>query len=371
MIQISENIKRTRVKEELAKRIVNGEFAFGDRFPGLHEISHEYEVSYVTASKAVKLLEDEGYLRGRDGIGRFVCYVRPDQVTTKKNVNIIVAPGFYASYPGAFSTGEKLFRENGWNVNLMQIDPGELYSLVPHINSPDAYSILCAFNVNWERFAATFGHVVKRVIVLGKLSGNPEITSIVADEYETICLCMRHFAEMGRKRIALICARPSGELELLRIAAWRTGVLNAGMSPEWARHHCLSLDLETNSNAPERIFKVCQEWLLDPLRDADGIILPCACKEFLAACTAQNVTVPDQLPVIYIGQPENFASLYPQFAILDNNFRGHFQCALEILEDRFRSGKTSPGSWYFCQPEKIIPSANSRTIKPTQGRIQR
>lgn len=371
MIQISENIKRTRVKEELAKRIVNGEFAFGERFPGLHEISREYEVSYVTASKAVKLLEEEGYLRGQDGIGRFVCYVRPDQVTTEKNVNIIVAPDFYASYPGAFSAGEKLFRENGWNVNLMQIDPGELYSLVPHINSPDAYSILCAFNVNWERFAATFGHVVKRVIVLGKLSGNPEITSIVADEYETIRLCMRHFAEMGRKRIALICARPSGELELLRIAAWRTGVLQAGMSPEWARRHCLSLDLETNSDAPERIFKVCQEWLRDPLRDVDGIILPCTCKEFLAACAAQNVTVPDQLPAIYIGQPEIYASLYPQLAILDNNFYGHFQCALEILEDRFRSGKTSPGSWYFCQPERIIPSASSRTIKPIQRRIQR
>ena len=130
---------------------------------------------------------------------------------------------------------------------------------------------------------------------------------------------MRHFAEMGRKRIALICACPSGELELLRIAAWRTGVLRAGMSPEWARRHCLSLDLETNSDAPERLLKVYREWLRNPLRDADGVILPCYCKEFLAACAAQNVTVPDQLPVIYIGQPENFASLYPQFAILDNN----------------------------------------------------
>ena len=57
MIQISENIKRTRIKEELARRIVNGEFSFGERFPGLHDLSREYSVSYVTVSKAVKLLD--------------------------------------------------------------------------------------------------------------------------------------------------------------------------------------------------------------------------------------------------------------------------------------------------------------------------
>lgn len=93
MIQISENIKRTRIKEELARRIVNGEFSFGERFPGLHDLSREYSVSYVTVSKAVKLLESEGYLRCQKGIGHFVCYVKPDQVTTKKlSISLSVPP---------------------------------------------------------------------------------------------------------------------------------------------------------------------------------------------------------------------------------------------------------------------------------------
>ena len=185
MIQISENIKRTRIKEELARRIVNGEFSFGERFPGLHDLSREYSVSYVTVSKAVKLLESEGYLRCQKGIGHFVCYVKPDQVTTEKVVNFIVGTAYYHVYRHFFTEGARLFRGKGWEVNLLRIRPEELYSLVSHINSPEAYSILCAFNVNWERFTATFGHIVKRVVVLGKLSGNPEITSIVADEYET------------------------------------------------------------------------------------------------------------------------------------------------------------------------------------------
>ena len=90
--------------------------------------------------------------------------------------------------------------------------------------------------------------------------GNPEITSIVADEYETVRLCMEHFASTGRKKVALVCARPRSELELLRIAAWRNAVLDAGLSQEWVRSHCLSLDLENNSDAEDQVFKVFCTW---------------------------------------------------------------------------------------------------------------
>lgn len=200
---------------------MNGEFSFGERFPGLHDLSREYSVSYVTVSKAVKLLESEGYLCCQKGVGHFVCYVKPDQVTTRKVVNLIVGSAHYHCYKTLFLDGERLFRENGWQVNLLESNPEELYSLVSHINSPDAYSILCALNVNWEMFAATFGHVVAAWWCSGNFPAIRRISSIVADEYETVRLYMKHFARMGRKKVALICARPKGELELLRIAAWR------------------------------------------------------------------------------------------------------------------------------------------------------
>ncbi len=366
-MQISENIKRARIKEGLARRIVNGEFSFGERFPGLHDLSREYSVSYVTVSKAVKLLESEGYLRCQNGVGHFVCYVKPDQVTTKKVVNLIVGTAYYHVYKHFFTEGERLFREKGWEVNLLRIRSEELYSLVSHINSPEAYSILCAFNVNWEMFTATFGHVVKRVIVLGKLSGNPEITSIVADEYETIRLCMEHFAGTGRKKVALVCARPRSELELLRIAAWRNAVLDTGLSQEWVRSHCLSLDLETNSDAEDRVFKVFCTWLEGPLKDADAVILPCCCRTFADACAARRVAVPEQLSVVFIGREDKLITAYPQIGFLDNNFEGHFACALDILEDRFHSGKCATGSWYFCPPGKIISSSDTKKNKTKGG----
>ena len=47
---VSENIKRTKLKEQLALRITSGEYKYGDKFPGLHQICQEYSVSYVIRS---------------------------------------------------------------------------------------------------------------------------------------------------------------------------------------------------------------------------------------------------------------------------------------------------------------------------------
>ena len=360
MNQISDNIKRSRVKDELAQRIVNGQFAFGSRFPGLNELTREFGVSYVTISKAVKMLADEGYLRCRPGVGYFVCYAKPDSEASKE-VNIISTHGYYREHKADFESGIDGFRRRGWQVRLLL--GNDLYEFMGQLNSPHAYSIITAFNVNWERFSANFGHLVKRTVVLGRLSGDPAITSIVCDEYETIRLCMDRFAALGRKRVALISALPQSELESLRIAAWRNRVLASGLSMEWMRRHLLSLDLETQPDDRERIIALCRQWLRDNRKDTDALILPCHYSFFTAVCREEKVKIPDELAVISIGLKTDPAD---GIECIDNNYRGHFQAALEILEDRFLSNRIIPGSWYFCPPGGIVSNS-----KESNGKINK
>ena len=363
MERISENIKRTKVKEELAQRIVNGEFAFGSRFPGLHELSNACGVSYVTICKAVKMLADEGYLQNRPGIGYFVCYAKPDS-EARKEVNIISSPGFHRRCEDDFKFGMEEFRKHGWKVNLLLGD--DLYQFKEQLNSPHAYSIITAFNVNWERFSATFSHLVSRTVVLGRLSGDPAITSIVCDEYETVRLCMDRFAALGRKRVALVTALPRSELESLRIAAWRNRVLGSGLSIEWMRRHLISLDLESQPETPERITALYRQWFRNNRQDTDAVIVSGYSDQFLAACRAEKMNIPNELAVISIGLQSD---LYAEFEYLDNNFSGHFQYALEILEDRFRSDHIIPGSWYFCPPRGIV--SDSKTSIHKTNKIER
>ena len=103
-MQISENIKRARIKEGLARRIVNGEFSFGERFPGLHDLSREYSVSYVTVSKAVKLLESEGYLRCQNGVDELASLGRDfrakfSSILSPYNPNSVVFTSTFVCFP--------------------------------------------------------------------------------------------------------------------------------------------------------------------------------------------------------------------------------------------------------------------------------
>jgi len=360
MVKYSENLKCMRLKKQLIGRIISGSYAFGSRFPGLNELSKEYKISYATVCKTVKLLEREGFLRCQTGIGYFVCYSSGGTTAAKKEVNLISTAGYFKNYQDSFEKGIELFREAGWQVNLLFSD--DLYDLTPAINSPDLFSIITAFNVNWERFAATFGQLTRRAVVLGRLSGNQEITSIVADECTSIKLCMEHFAAMGRKKVALAALLPDSGLAAIRIAAWRNAMLENGMDLPWIQRHLLHFDTGTDFDAisSQQKTKIITKWLTEDLTDADAVILPSPMSTFIDTARKLKVDIPGKLAVVAIGNKQKFLEKYPEVSVLDNNFYGHFQYALAILEERYSTGRTTPGSWYFCQPSKIISSTVSK-----------
>ena len=118
--------------------------------------------------------------------------------------------------------------------------------------------------------------------------------------------------------------------------------------------HLLSLDLKNQPDSEERLSSLFREWLHGPLKDAEGIILPGFSSLFLAACRKEKISVPDDLAVTVIGCEERCPK---NVFFLDNNLRGHFQYALERLEDRFRSNRIEPGSWHFCEPLGVRQTA--------------
>ncbi|MBO5668601.1 MAG: GntR family transcriptional regulator [Lentisphaeria bacterium] len=361
MVRISDNIKRSKLKMVLAHRIENGEFKYGERFPGLHQLIKEYSVSYVTVNKAVKMLAAEGYLNCRAGVGYFVCYVKSDH-EAHKEVNFITSQKYMEVFREHHESGLELFRKNGWKVNLLFGD--DICDFIEEINSPHAYSILAPFKmINWQRFSATFKHIVERTIVLGRLSGNPEVTSIISDEYESIRLCMEHFAAMGRKKVALISAMPQSELETLRIAAWRKISMDMGNPLEWTQNHLLSLNLTTCSDEKSRIDSCFKRWVKNELKEADAVILPYGLARFKSVCQKAGISIPEDLAVVYIGTKNAWETQYPEIDFLDNNYLGHFQFALDIFEQRFKKPGSTAGSWYFCPPRGIISSRTAAAKK--------
>ena len=61
-----------QVYEQLRERIVDGTYPAGERLPSVVDVCAEFDISQVTARKALKELRAEGLAAMQPGIGTFV-----------------------------------------------------------------------------------------------------------------------------------------------------------------------------------------------------------------------------------------------------------------------------------------------------------
>lgn len=78
-----------QVADTLRRRIIRGEYGMGDVIPTTAKLEELFSVSNITIRKALAILGDEGWIRGRRGVGTVVV-----NVPENKRLNIAVSGDF-------------------------------------------------------------------------------------------------------------------------------------------------------------------------------------------------------------------------------------------------------------------------------------
>lgn len=350
----SENIKCVKLKDALVKRIISGEYPFNVQFPGVHKLVAEYGVSYVTALKSLKLLEEEGFLQCRRGKGYFTLYSDANNRPKAKCLNLVLHQECWERYSLQLKQNLARFREAGWNVEIVPLQSTDVHEASVAINSPDAYTIFYCLTADWGRFTATFPLVCNRVLVLGKLSGSPQVTSVICDESQTVSQILDYLRKKGRKRPGIFCGSLENELEMYRLAYWRMSLQNAGLDTAWIQEHIFPLasgnDGVLTDSQRKDVCRQMTEHLRAHRKDMDAIIVPYSSTAFKDACRHARINIPDELLPVHIDSPRWAPDDEDKLPTLDHNIAAHFETALNILEHRHATGKKETGSWYFCQP---------------------
>ena len=352
----SENIKSAKLKERLSRRIEAGEFPFGSRFLGINTLVSEYGVSYVTASKSLKMLEEDGYIRCQRGVGYFVLYAGECHPPREKRLNLVLHTECWSHHAVHIEPELARFRQSGWKIEIVPLATTDVYEASMSINSPDAYTLIYCLNTDWSRFAASFEHVCNRVVVLGKLSGSHQVTSVVCDEAETVRQVLAYLHRQGRTRPGIFCNVRENELEMYRLAYWRLALQEAGVSLEWIQNHIFPLEVqETETPGQGRRDLLCQEakYLKEHCGDMDSIVVAYDRRVFLKVCRQAGIRIPEDLLAVGIASPEWLETEGAFLPVLDHNISAHFETAYRILELRYATGRKEPGSWYFCSPKGV------------------
>jgi len=63
-----------QLQQQIQQRIVSGQFAQGEQLPSVRELSGELHINSLTVVKVYQILEREGFVETRRGVGTYVSH---------------------------------------------------------------------------------------------------------------------------------------------------------------------------------------------------------------------------------------------------------------------------------------------------------
>ncbi len=131
-----------QIEEALTQRIQNGLYPSGSKLPTENELSTTYHVSRVTVRKALKLLEDKGYIDRKVGKGTYVAEKKLQRSFTgnvRSFTLMCEATGMKAS---AKLVNIKLLSPDVKQQELMKLKPNQQVLYIERVRFADGSPIL-------------------------------------------------------------------------------------------------------------------------------------------------------------------------------------------------------------------------------------
>ena len=92
-----------QIVEQVRRRIASGSLAAGEELPSVRALALEHAINPMTVSKAYSLLEAEGLLERRRGMGMVVAAVRPARSVAQRQA--LLEPALQAAAQQALELG--------------------------------------------------------------------------------------------------------------------------------------------------------------------------------------------------------------------------------------------------------------------------
>ena len=109
--------KYFQVMDRLRQQILSGEIKPGGKLPSENELSREYGISRHTVRKALRILENDGYVEAQHGRGTF-CSERMGHMKRSKNIAVVTTYLSDYIFPRLIQGIDKVLSQNGYSIIL-------------------------------------------------------------------------------------------------------------------------------------------------------------------------------------------------------------------------------------------------------------
>ncbi|MFP4660579.1 MAG: substrate-binding domain-containing protein [Halanaerobiales bacterium] len=225
--------KYLQVKNFILKTIDDDGIQPGDKMPSENELRERYHVSRHTIRKALELLEREGLLEKRQGIGTFY---QKRQMSLSRNIGFISISLYDYIFADILSGIDDILHQNDYQVilgNSKDSIERERLILEQFLDKNiDGLIIEPAKSAISHSNAAILNEFVKRnipVVVLDSLYPEKQFNYVVVDDQKGGFLAVDYLIRMGHSRVAMIY-KSAHSPAVERFKGYKNALQNADIS---------------------------------------------------------------------------------------------------------------------------------------------
>ena len=358
--------KYQQIKNELAQTIVKGVYSVGEQLPTCRELAKKWNVSYVTASKAIKQLAEENYVDLNQGQGIFVRWRRDGMFPSSRKIRVF---GSNISHPNTrffVDTAVSLLEKLGWDVEL--VTEKNLKEIIELVRDQSSYSLMFGFQLTrYNDISALCSAGRERLVMVAERYERFGISSSCVDSSQVIRLAMSHLLAAGRRKVALLCTNIQHADEAEYVAVWRNLYEIANPDVEDIDPMLLNLNLSQFESSKDSLVKLLEEkYNSGILHEIDAIISTDDEKAVIVSsfCYDHKLRVPEDIALVAVNDSGLAEIVRPRLTTIDTALPLQIKNAIRILEAKV-SGKYD-GISLRCVEPKLIQRESTPTIKKDQ-----
>jgi GntR family transcriptional regulator of arabinose operon len=328
--------KYQQIKKELAQTIISGSYKVGEQLPTCRELASRWNVSYVTASKAIKQLAEENYVDLNHGQGIFVRWRKDGMFPTERKIRVFSSNTSHPSMRFFIDTTVSQLEKLNWQVEL--ITEASLKKVIELVRDKSYYSLMFGFCLSrYEDISALCSAGRERLVVLGERYERFGISSSCVDSSQVIRLAMKHLLAGDRRKIALLCSNITHADEAEYAAVWRSLYETANPDADYVEPFLFNLDLAQFESPKSSLNELLKEKLdSGVLNQVDAIISTDDEKAVIASsfCFDNNIIVPDDIALIAVNDSGLAEIVRPRLTTINTELAGQIKNAVRILESK-------------------------------------
>ena len=201
--------KYFQVMDRLRQQILSGEIKPGGKLPSENELSREYGISRHTVRKALRILENDGYVEAQHGRGTF-CSERMGHMKRSKNIAVVTTYLSDYIFPRLIQGIDKVLSQNGYSIilkntgNSRQKEAQQLEELLEKdidglIIEPSKSQLFCRHIHLYQKLDE---YQIPYVFIQGLYEQLEEKPHILMDDCQGGYLVTKYLASLGHRHIA-------------------------------------------------------------------------------------------------------------------------------------------------------------------------